>query len=842
MFSNFVAYFIIDYLTDSMIRFITFCILFLSSLFVFAQDNQRYLAVSLVNDDEEVTHGLDQIDAGGNIGMNAVIISIRWDVINRLKKNETNPWQHYDNQIARALAYKMKVALRIVMCPICPSATVGDPDNQFVETCDGWSAKERMMGFLTNTGDERVYQQAGNGFQKVNTSYAAQNTLDRIEVFSKQVMERYKYLLDKNNLLYVSLAVTAEQEMGYPFVTNKGFNGGGEALFDYSSPMIISYRKWLKTKYKSGLNLEKAWGKDYKSDFFYFRETQPKRPTTTLFNSAFTGNAGKDWYTFRTLVLKNLTDSFAKTLKDIDKRIKVINDFGAVTDWRATQRGSFSFKAIGENIDGVKSNDGPTADHRFVMDLLRSTLEGKLIMSEIGYENNIQLVKSQADEAFSHGANLVSVFQFQEIIKQGYLGVIQDITNKYIKNNNGTIPIIKPAATLKIKTSELLSDGGCSTDRSNVNGDCKAYTSWKNLYKNAPVNLVLEDDLIIDTTTYTYVPEPPLYKGYVDTVTCSIIKGWALNENNLDDILSIDILIDSKKVGTVKANTGNYKGLVKLYGDAAANKEYTFQIPENAVYKDGQAHRVTALVSGTSTLLIDAGNELKYLNCKAATPPVKLPEYKGALEVANCDTIRGWTLNVSDLKDELFVDIFSETEKIATIKANTGNRADLAKTYGIQAASKEFLFLLPKSAAYKDGKKRRITAKVGNTAFMIPEKGDSKFITCTSSVSTNPQVNTTVVPSTQEEIKLISEATEGLFLITPNPTQGIALLKLYAKIGGKSILTIHDLLGREVYSRDIEFMYGNNVYLLDITDLPTGNYIISTSIADKYIAGRLMKN
>ena len=136
----------------------------LPTLSVFSQDNQRYLAVSLVNDDEEVTHGLDQIDAGGNIGMNAVIISIRWDVINRFKKNETNPWQHYDNQIARALAYKMKIALKIVMSPICPSSTVGDPDNQLVETCDGWSAKERMRGILTS-GDERVYQQAGNGFE-----------------------------------------------------------------------------------------------------------------------------------------------------------------------------------------------------------------------------------------------------------------------------------------------------------------------------------------------------------------------------------------------------------------------------------------------------------------------------------------------------------------------------------------------------------------------------------------------------------------------------------------------------------------------------------------------------
>jgi hypothetical protein len=840
MFSNFVADFIIDYPIDSMIRFITFCILFLSSLFVFSQDNQRYLAVSLVNDDEEVTHGLDQIDAGGNIGMNAVIISIRWDVINRFKKNETNPWQHYDNQIARALAYKMKIALRIVMCPICPSSTVGDPDNQLVETCDGWSAKERMTGVMANNGEERVYQQAGNGFQKVNTSYAAQNTLDRIDVFTKLVLARYKYLLDKNDLLFVNLAMTAEQEMGYPAVTNKGFDGGGSALFDYSGPMVISYRKWLKTKYKSGLNLEKAWGKDYKSDFFYFRETQPKRPTTTLPNSAFTDRAGKDWYTFRTLVLKNLTDSFSKTVKDIDKRIKVINDYGSVTDWASVQRGSFSFKAIGENTDGTKANGLPESDYRFILDILRSNSDGKLIMNEAEYGGSIQPVRLQIEDAFTHGANLVSVFQFQDLIKAGHLGVVQDIANRFIKNN-GTVPTIKPPTILKIKTSDMMLDGGCSTDRNNINGDCKAYTSWKNAYKNTPINLVLEDDLIADTTTFTYVPEPPLYKGFVDTVTCNIVKGWALNENNLDDVLSIDILVDSKKVGTVKANTGNYKSLAKIYGDAAANKEYSFQIPENASFKDGNTHRITALVSGTSVLLKDAG-EPKYINCKTPIPPIKPPEYKGLLEIANCDTIRGWALNVSDLKEELFVDILSETEKISTIKANSGNRADLAKTYGLQASSKEFLFLLPKTAAYKDGKKRRITAKIGNTTFTIPEKGEAKFVTCTSAISTNPSVNTTVVPSTQEETKLISEATEGLFLITPNPTQGITLLKIYAKIGGTSVLTIHDLLGREVYARNIEFVYGNNVYLLDITNLPTGNYIISTSIADKYIAGRLMKN
>ena len=93
-----------------------YVLLFLLSILsktLFAQEDKRYLAFSLVNL-EHRNPQLADINKAADLGMNAFIISIRKDVILGKKVSATNPWKQYDDQIATARSRGMKICFRIV--------------------------------------------------------------------------------------------------------------------------------------------------------------------------------------------------------------------------------------------------------------------------------------------------------------------------------------------------------------------------------------------------------------------------------------------------------------------------------------------------------------------------------------------------------------------------------------------------------------------------------------------------------------------------------------------------------------------------------------------------------
>ena len=98
--------------------FSTLCIIFSTAFSSQAQDNQRYMALSLVNVNYR-DYQLEQIQKASDIGMNAVIITVRWDVIYQLKATSANPWEQYDLQIQAARAKGMKICLRMCMYTWC---------------------------------------------------------------------------------------------------------------------------------------------------------------------------------------------------------------------------------------------------------------------------------------------------------------------------------------------------------------------------------------------------------------------------------------------------------------------------------------------------------------------------------------------------------------------------------------------------------------------------------------------------------------------------------------------------------------------------------------------------
>lgn len=628
-------------------------LLFLLAQNLFAQDNKRYLAFSLVNLDYRNPQ-LDDINKAADLGMNAFVISIRKDVIVSKKVSITNPWQQYDDQISTARSRGMKICFRIVFATWCNNKTVGEPLDNNVPTCSGFDAYERMLG-LDAKGVAKVHQQSfgytgcdvfDDCGQMMTTSLSSQKTINEMQDFTKEVLQRYKPVIDAGDVIYFSAVITPEQEFGFPFFTTKGLDGVTNVLFDYSQSMIIGFREWLKGKYANDFTkLKTTWG-SYSNTFTSFNALEPPKPTGQYNWSVFLlGQAGNDWYTYRHTLLKGYSTVFLKTVKNFDSRLKVINDFGSLNDELSIQRGTFGFKDIGEGTDGIKMNSSPYQDHKFIMDVARTNFPDKWVMMEVeSFRDRTDLQEQHFTEAFTHGAKLVGAFAFDVLNNQAHREMLQRMTDKFIKGNQ-QVEKIETCGTTISSVYELLEDGGCAFKKTDPNSDCRSYKDWANLRKvngDKPVKVILDESFVtgklfklspLDLSSCSSIPNfKEVYssdcqkvgnkpkandglKGMIETSTCDKITGWAVNTKNLDEIQLIDIYVDSVKIGTTQANIGNRPDLVTTFNNPKANfRAFSFSLPDSAWYKSGQVKRIYARFANTNTLLEDSG-DLKVLAC-----------------------------------------------------------------------------------------------------------------------------------------------------------------------------------------------------------------------------------
>ncbi len=630
-----------------------FLVFFLAQT-LFAQDNKRYLAFSLVNL-EHRNPQLDDINKAADLGMNALVISIRKDVIVGKKVSATNPWKQYDDQIATARSRGMKICFRIVFATWCNNKTVGDPLDNNVPTCSGFDASERMLG-IDVKGVARVHQQSfgytgcdvfDDCGQMMTTSLSSQKTIIEMQDFTKDVLQRYKPVIDAGDVIYFSAVITPEQEFGFPFVTTKGLDGNSYSLFDYSQSMITGFREWLKVKYANDFNkLKTSWG-SYANTFSSFNNLEPPKPLGQFNWSVFLfGQAGNEWYNYRHALLKGYSTAFLKTVKNFDSRLKVINDYGSLNDQPSVQRGTFAFKDIGEGTDGIKMNSSPYQDHKFIMDVARTSFPDKWVMMEVeAFKDRTDLQEQHFTEAFTHGAKLVGAFAFDVINNQAHREMLKRMTDKFIKGNQ-QVEKIETCGTTISSVYELLEDGGCAYLKSTPNNDCRSYKDWANLRKvngDKPVKVILDESFVtgkllklsqadlsscnsilnfkeVYSSDCQKVGSKPKandgLKGMIETSTCDKITGWAINTKNFDEIQLIDIYVDSVKIGTTQANIGNRADLVTTFNNSKANfKGFSFLLPDSAWYKSGQVKRIYARFANTSTLLEDSG-DLKVLACE----------------------------------------------------------------------------------------------------------------------------------------------------------------------------------------------------------------------------------
>ncbi|MCE7069857.1 beta-galactosidase [Dyadobacter sp. CY327] len=477
--------------------------LFVSPLDLSAQQ-PRYFAVSMVNENDNAS--LPTIQAAKDIGFNAVALTVQWGTIegkiSRILKAEKggdyNVWKQYDDQISLATSLGMKIALNIAVST-GDDVTNSISDRYGVDTGDGWKKEERML-VVNYEGQEAVFQKQGGpirpniNLQFVMTSLAAQSTRDRISAFAAKVMQRYKYLQDQNNLLYVNLIYSRQGEGEFDMGSTKYHYEQQldmvNALTDYSQPMTNAYRKWLKGKYGYIEYLNAAWGTNHSS----FDQVSPKRPS----GSTFTGPDGTDWFTFRTLILKETNNLFKNAVKGVSPSTKVITHHGSVYDKIARSRGTLHFNEIGADLDGIKINDEVYYDHRFAIDLVRSNLPGKLYVNEAAYVTGMESVESITTESFTHGAHVVTMFYLENALKSpSAVNALKTLASNWVTNKTVINPA--PSNSNTFTLSSMIDSDGCRTVRDTYWNDCDAYIRWRNTFDNGggrPINFTMQNDVV----------------------------------------------------------------------------------------------------------------------------------------------------------------------------------------------------------------------------------------------------------------------------------------------------------------------------------------------------------
>jgi Secretion system C-terminal sorting domain/Beta-galactosidase len=578
-----------------------FCLYLFNHQIVTAQDNQRYLALVLVNIDEKPDDlGVKEIEKAHQLGFNAVNIAVLWDYVKVYRAGTPNPWIQVDNQIKKASDLGMKIGLRVWVDGWC-----GDDKSQW---CSNFNDNDLMVD-----GEGKYdYAQSGPGKRRM-TSFASTSTLTRMKTFTTEVMERYKKYQENGDILYVSLATTGEQELGYPFG-----NSATDGMFDYSPPMKEAYRVWLRKRYCNDLNvLKKSWGGDY-NGIKSFNEINPKY--SQYFQYSFENQDGRDWYNFRHFMLKRFSAEFIQTVKSVKvtRPFKFVNDYGSVFDDLAVRRGTMAFQDLGEGTDGIKVNDFLTYNHRFSMDLIRSNMPNKWVMNEAEIKEFVPNQSESAvyahegfkqiDESFTHGAKMVAYFPN---VKGKTLMELLDNAPKFVEvikkkwlDNKTPISII-PKGKITFKLSDFLLEGGCIFG----SGRCKILPMWQEIAaKNGgqPVEVMLEEDLIKEI--------PPVcedinvnseYEGQLQKADCQGGYGWIVNKTNISESVKFEIQLDGKIIKTAIADSLNPESQ-RFFGNSKHG--FSYKLP---LLSDGE-HSLKIKIPKSSFLI---GNAKLSLTC-----------------------------------------------------------------------------------------------------------------------------------------------------------------------------------------------------------------------------------
>ncbi len=502
-------------------------------------DDKRYLALQLLNYGGDEFFGLEDIRKAAAYGCNSLQLSIAWDQV-YVSSSSPAFWNKYDNQIRQALALNMKIAIRIMV------------GRDVAQTEGFWKPEDAIRDGLGRVARYNA---------QTYFSLAHQPSIDRAKGFVREVVQRYAYLREQNNLICVSVVHTSEQESGHGSANYNSENKLVKTVFDYSEPNKAGFRSWLFNKYAGNIkSLNKSWSSDYSR----FDDIQPPYNNGEIENS-FAFVAGRDWYVYQHSKLKSYTDQMIDNIKSIDSNIRVINEYGSVWDNASQVRISLGFKNLAQKADGVKINNSYNYPHRFSTDIVRSNIgPGKWVGSEVFYNDQGQAQMSdyydQINQQFEHGAKLIT-FVFGGGVPQieSAKNVLLDMSKKWL-----TVPFkpISTSSTVSYKMSELVFKNYVHSG---------VYGRWKDAYDNdqKPVEIKLIEDWLGEEGNL-----PPRLNRVIDPQSATLKRVYSLQIS--DETFSDDGVIVSYRVsGLPEGLSYNNK---KISGRPTQTGEFTIRV------------------------------------------------------------------------------------------------------------------------------------------------------------------------------------------------------------------------------------------------------------------------
>jgi hypothetical protein len=90
--------------------------------------------------------------------------------------------------------------------------------------------------------------------------------------------------------------------------------------------------------------------------------------------------------------------------------------------------------------------------------------------------------------------------------------------------------------------------------------------------------------------------------GAFDVANCTYVAGWALDQSDFNKTVTVDVFVDGTKIGSVQAN-GDRSDLPAAFGgnQAARYHGYTYMLPKNGAWRDGQNHTISTRICGTTS-------------------------------------------------------------------------------------------------------------------------------------------------------------------------------------------------------------------------------------------------
>lgn len=315
---------------------------------------ERWIAVGLLNIEDYDGMGLEEIRKGHQLGANAAQITLYWDDIYR--RNQAPNWRRIDSQVNLARSLGMKVAFRIHL-----SRRMDRHTNQF------WSDAQGMLDFRGNP--------ARDGYNETIFSLASEESILKGMQFVREVCQRYLPLQKQGHVLFVSVVITGQQEMGYGMKNRTESGQEYLAVYDFSDPTLAAWRTWLREKYTTITTLNQYWNTSFSS----FEQANPYIHWE-YYRESFRGERGRDWYTFRHEQLKRFLQRCIQTIKSVDNDYAILTEVGSFTDELGVLRGTLAFKDLTQGVPYIKSN----AIQYSELDVMWSNLQpGQQYLTEI---------------------------------------------------------------------------------------------------------------------------------------------------------------------------------------------------------------------------------------------------------------------------------------------------------------------------------------------------------------------------------------------------------------------------------------------------------------------------